>query len=101
MALQNESNMSYYFCAIAMQYQDYFCKISWKHTESLHKKWSFPLRISSANVTKSAVYFGFGHIYSFTEEIFNGKLHFLCSVSQEIDKHTENVLPLPKTKKKL
>ena len=26
----------------------------------LHKKWSFPLRISSVNVTKSA---GFGHIY--------------------------------------
>ena len=30
---------------------------------SPHKKWSFPLRISS-----------------FTEEIFNGKFHFLCSV---------------------
>ena len=29
----------------------------------LHKKWSFPLRISSV-----------------TEEILNGKLHFLCSV---------------------
>ena len=26
---------------------------------TLHKKWSFPLRISSVNVTK----FGFGHIY--------------------------------------
>ena len=26
---------------------------------TLHKKWSFPLRISSVNVTKS----GFGHIY--------------------------------------
>ena len=34
---------------------------------SLHKKSSFPLRISSVNVT-------------FTEEILNGKLHFLCSV---------------------
>ena len=30
---------------------------------SLHKKWSFPLRISSVNVTKSAVFYGFGHIY--------------------------------------
>ena len=30
----------------------------------LHKKWSFPLRISSVNVT---------------EEILNGKLYFLCS----------------------
>ena len=29
----------------------------------LHKKWSFPLRISSVNVTKSAVFCGFGHIY--------------------------------------
>ena len=27
------------------------------------KKWSFPLRISSVNVTKSAVSCGFGHIY--------------------------------------
>ena len=31
--------------------------------QSLHKKWSFPLRISSVNVTKSAVSCGFGHIY--------------------------------------
>ena len=30
---------------------------------SLHKKWSFPLRISSVNVTKSPVSCGFGHIY--------------------------------------
>ena len=30
---------------------------------SLHKTWSFPLRISSVNVTKSAVPAGFGHIY--------------------------------------
>ena len=29
----------------------------------LHKKWSFPLRISLVNVTKSAVSCGFGHIY--------------------------------------
>ena len=28
----------------------------------LHKKWSFPLRISSVNVTKSAGNCGFGHI---------------------------------------
>ena len=43
---------------------------------SLHKKWGFPLRISSVNVTRSAVSWVFGHI---TEEILNGKLHFLCS----------------------
>ena len=30
---------------------------------TLHKKWSFPLRISSVNVTKSAGDCGFGHIY--------------------------------------
>ena len=29
----------------------------------LHKKWSFPLRISSVSVTKSAWNCGFGHIY--------------------------------------
>ena len=31
--------------------------------EALHKKRSFPLRISSVNVTKSAVSCRFGHIY--------------------------------------
>ena len=30
---------------------------------SLHKKWSFQLRISSVNMTKPAVSSGFGHIY--------------------------------------
>ena len=44
---------------------------------TLHKKWSFPIRISTVNVTKSAVNRGFGHIYW---EILNGKFHFLCSV---------------------
>ena len=29
---------------------------------SLHKKWSFPLRISLVNVTKSSGNSGFGHI---------------------------------------
>ena len=29
----------------------------------LHKKWSFPLKIYSVNVTKSAVSWGFDHIY--------------------------------------
>ena len=31
--------------------------------DALHKKWSFPLKISSVNVTKSAGNCGFGHIY--------------------------------------
>ena len=43
--------------------------------KSLHKKWSFPLKISSVNVTKSAVFCGFGHIY--WRKPGNGKLHFL------------------------
>ena len=33
------------------------------HLQTLHKKWSFPLRISTVSVTKSAVFCGFGHIY--------------------------------------
>ena len=32
--------------------------------DSLHTKCSFPLKISSVNVTKSSVSGGFGHIYS-------------------------------------
>ena len=44
--------------------------------QTLHKnRWSFPLRISSVNVTKSTVSCNF---FTFTEEILNGKLHFLC-----------------------
>ena len=31
--------------------------------DTLHKEWSFPLRISSVNVTKSLRNCGFGHIY--------------------------------------
>ena len=41
---------------------------------SLHKKWSLPLRISSVNVTKSAENCGFGHIYWKKR-----KFYFLCS----------------------
>ena len=40
---------------------------------ALHKKWSFPLRISSANVKD---------FFTFTEEVLIGKLHFLCSVKR-------------------
>ena len=43
---------------------------------SLHKNWSFSLRISSVNVTKSAGNCG---LVTFTEEILNEKLHF-CPV---------------------
>ena len=43
---------------------------------SLHKKWSFPLRVSSVNVTKFAGNCRFGHIYW---RNLNGKLHFSYS----------------------
>ena len=43
---------------------------------TLHKKWSSPLRISSVNVAKQQ---GTVDLVTFTEEILNGKLHFLCS----------------------
>ena len=42
----------------------------------MHKKWSFPLRIFSVNVTKFA---GNCEIWWFSEEFLNGKLHF-CAV---------------------
>ena len=41
---------------------------------TLHKKVSLPLRVSSVNVTRSARNCGFGHI---TKEICNGKHYFL------------------------
>ena len=45
---------------------------------SLYKKQSFPLRISSANVTKSAASCD---LVTFSVDILNRKLHFLCSVN--------------------
>ena len=58
----------------------WFVVFLWSHINNvpLHKKWSFPLRISSANVTKSEGNWGFGVTKS--EEILNGKFHFLCAV---------------------
>ena len=49
----------------------------YKKIEALHKKRSFPLKISSVYVTQSAGNCGYCHII---EEILNGKFHFLCSV---------------------
>ena len=49
---------------------------------TLHKKLSFPLRVFSENVTKSAA-----DLDTFPEEIPDGRLHFLCSV-----RHSEYVL---------
>ena len=50
-------------------------KVYQNKESTLRKKWSFPLRMSSVNVTKSAVFF----LVTFTEEIPNGKLNFLFS----------------------
>ena len=51
---------------------------------TLHKKSSFPLRISLVNVmvtfTEEMVTFT-EEMVTFTEEILNGKLDFLCIVS--------------------
>ena len=54
---------------------------SFSFRKDLHctKKWSFPLRFSSVNVTKSVAICWFGHIYW---RNLNGKLHFLCSVTK-------------------
>ena len=46
------------------------------HIQSTAQKWSFPLKISLVNVTKSA---GTADLDTFSGEVFNGKLHFLFS----------------------
>ena len=48
---------------ICLPSQQEASKDNWDKLNKLHKKWSFLLRISSANVTKSAVSCRFGHIY--------------------------------------
>ena len=45
---------------------------------SLHKKWSFPLKISSVNVNRCTQT---ADLVIFTEDVINRKLHFLCSAS--------------------
>ena len=45
------------------KFQSYFDFMKRANLWSLHKKWSFPFRTSSVNVTKSAFSWGFGHIY--------------------------------------
>ena len=48
------------YCSLVLLPFDMFEINIW---QTLHKKWSFPLRISSVNVTRSAGNGGFGHIY--------------------------------------
>ena len=68
---------------IYRQWKCYSCKISNIGTRvTLHKKWSFPLRISPVNMTKSAVSCS---LVTFTIEILNGKLQVLCSITQIIE----------------
>ena len=51
---------------------------SWSWSWWSEEKWSFPLKISSARVTKSAK--KTADLVAFTEEILNEKLPFLCTV---------------------
>ena len=48
------------------------------------QKMRFPLRISSVNLRETA------DLVRFTEEILNGKLHFLCS--ELLDRKTRKIL---------
>ena len=57
----------------------YFSNLSAEIT--LHKKMKFSFRISFVNVTESAGNCEFGRIYW---KILNGKLHFLCSVNENL-----------------
>ena len=49
---------------------------------TVHKKWSFPLRISSVNWPNPQFP---ADLVIFTEEIPNRKLHFLCIISKYLD----------------
>ena len=54
----------------------------------MYKKWSFPLGISSLNVTKSTGNCGFGHIY--WRNPYNRKVHFLCSDNNDDSNDDDN-----------
>ena len=56
---------------------------------TLHRKCSFPLRLSSVNVTKSAGNCGFGHI---TEKILNGKLYLKTIFDFFVTKYSAHCL---------
>ena len=59
-----------------------------KQLFSLHKKWSFPLGISSVNVTKSALL----RIWSQLMEKFNMENFIFCAVSCENSKWLKTVI---------
>ena len=52
------TNISFWFNVF-----QYYSKICYRTLETLHKKWSFLLRISPKNLTKSVVSRRFGHIF--------------------------------------
>ena len=64
---------------------------------TLHKKRNFTLRISSVNLTKSIGSCGLPNLQvpadlvTFTVEVLDGKLHFLCIVSS-FDIHNNEFL---------
>ena len=64
----SEKQISHHSCEKHWFLQRSFCS-------SLHKNWSFPLRIYLVNVTKFPINCGFGHIY-WRNPYINGKLHF-------------------------
>ena len=64
-----------------------FIFYSKSRTLTAQKKWSFTVRISLVNVTKSTVYYRFGHIHW---RFLNRDLHFLCSVFHNVDKFDQS-----------
>ena len=65
------SNLRRKFFHNILQYLEKYYMIIWgtgkqreqNSEQTLHKKWTFPYRISGINMTNSAVSCGFGHIY--------------------------------------
>ena len=76
---QGKMQKKYVFDEIVYEAQN---KSSEKRT--LHKKWSFPLRISSITVSC-----GSGHIYW---RILDGKLYFLCSGNLNLRSREKNIV---------
>ena len=70
-------HISYLFSSVSIC----CCPCGRRSEETLYctKKWRFPSRFSSVNVSKSAGICWLGHIYW---RNLNGKLHFLCSVTK-------------------
>ena len=72
-------------------------QIQTNFSTNMHKKWSFPLRISSVSVAKFAGKWGFGQ---FTKEILNGKLYIFlqCKMTHVVSLVSLN---LPENSRKL